>query len=147
MATIDSYRDVFDPGNVFSIPRIRLTTSHRPNCATPGADDCGCEWASSEPTAVISAQPGGGGEPGETYVGWWFYELCVDGDVVESNNDYSCGSPRTAEQVAAEVITHLVARVEDDSLSDWPEAAMEFARTNTDRLTLWASEIEERAAA
>lgn len=143
MATIEDYRDAFDPGNVFTIPRILLTTNHRPECPTPGADDCGCEWESTEPTAVVSAQVGGGGEPGEAYVGWWFYELCVDGDVVEANNDYSCGSPRTAEQVAAEVIGHLVARVEDESLSDWPEAAMEFARNNVDRLSLWAAHIEE----
>ncbi|MFE7114917.1 hypothetical protein ACFU99_05765 [Streptomyces sp. NPDC057654] len=145
MATIEEYRDAFDPGNVFTIPRARLTTNHRPVCATPGAGDCGCAWESTEPTAVISAQVGGGGEPGKAYVGWWFYELCVDGDVVVANNDYRCGFPRTAKQVAAELMGYLIAWVDDDSLSAWPAAALEFARENLDRLSLWAAQIEEGA--
>lgn len=114
MATIEDYRDEFDPGNVHTI--------------------------SVDPLVTIAAQVGGGGGPGEAYAGWWFYELRVDGEVLASDNDFSTGTPLTSEVVAAKVIQHLCDRVQDDTLADGPEEALNFAEGALDELSIWAAE-------
>lgn len=142
MATIHDYRDAFDPGNVFTIPRMYLTHGHFESCTDPmmlesgglGGDECPCPWESDEPTAVISAQPVGGGDPGKAYAGRWFYELTVDGEVVESTDDFTSGTPMTSREAARAIVDHLACTVEDKSLNMWPEAAMVFARKNLERL-------------
>ncbi|WP_329142802.1 hypothetical protein OIU91_04120 [Streptomyces sp. NBC_01456] len=121
MATIEDYRDAFDPAHVFEIPEIY----------------------DGDPPATISAQPMGGGTPGRKYSGRWFYELRVSGEVVASDNRFESGTSLSAKQVAASVLLHLVDAVNDDSLANWSEAAMEFGGKNADRLSLWAAGIEE----
>lgn len=113
MATIEDYRDSFEPANVFTVPK----------------------WSDDDPEITIATQFGGGCEPGTPGVGWCFYEVRVNGEVVEEGNDLSTGTPRTHEQMAWLVAGHWAASVEDPSLSQWSDAAREVGAKSVDRLT------------
>lgn len=101
MATIDDYRDEFDPAHVHMVPG----TLH---------------------TYTVAAQPVGGGTPGKAYAGNWVYRVTKDDVVWVQGDDYTSGMPRTSEQTAREIMASVLASIEfpdvdHDALNAWAE--------------------------
>lgn len=152
MATIADYRDAFDPANIFTVPRMHSTRGHWSACTNNTETCTDCEWISDEPTVIISVQVGGGSEPGKAYAGWFFYELCADGEVLWEGSDLTTGTPQTARHmsgVLADYLTSYVQRcyypgggTEEEITAITAEHGISaelarFAIANYDRLTEW----------
>lgn len=127
MATIEDYRDEFDPANVFVIPKL---------------------YGEGEPDVTFAVQAVGGGEPGEAYSdNSWFYEVCVNGTVVLEGDDLRSGPQRTAEQMAA-TLADFIAYGEGSDLREArtridPDGSNEELSQGVDRLVMYRTSILE----
>lgn len=106
----------------------------------------------TDPVILIGISKVGGGTVGESYSGSWSYVITMDGTVVLSGSDFSCGMPHTHQYTARAIADYFGAVGESLYLSNFPsrgksEHSGEYDETQTaflvaeyERLSAYAEE-------